>query len=86
MIVHDANLFEVTGRFGIAKAFTVGGNFNQTYECTLEIFEDNLDKLVFRTPIGRSMYEVRKDYTRAFIEELRAEIKSRRLDAEIFSR
>ncbi len=86
MIVHDANFFEVTGRFGIAKAFTVGGSFNQTYERTLEIFEANLDKLVFRTPIGRSTYEARKDYARAFIEELRAEIKSRQLNAEISSR
>lgn len=86
MIVHDANFFEVTGRFGVAKAFTVGGNFNQTYERTLEIFEANLNKLVFRTPIGRSTYDARKDYARAFIEELRAEIKSRRLDADIASR
>ena len=84
MIVHDANFFEMTGRFGIAKAFTVGGNFNQTYECTLEIFEDNLDKLVFRTPIGRSMYEVEKITLAHSLKNLGQ--KSRRLDAEISSR
>ncbi|WP_299843111.1 hypothetical protein [uncultured Roseovarius sp.] len=83
MIVHDANFFEVTGPFGIAKAFTVGGHFNQTYERTLEIFEENVEKLVFRTPVGRSAYHNRKDYARAFIVELREELKLKRFDENL---
>jgi len=77
MIVHDANFFEVTGIFGIAKAFTVGGSYAQTYEETLDIFEANLDKLTFQTPVGRTIYEARKDTARAFIADLRAELTLR---------
>jgi len=77
MIVHDANFFEVTGAFGIAKAFTVGGSYAQTYEQTLEIFEANLDKLEFRTPVGRKDYEPRKEAARAFIANLRSDLAYR---------
>ena len=38
-IVHDANYVELLGAFGIAKAFTTGGAWQQTYEETANIFE-----------------------------------------------
>lgn len=75
MMVHDANYVEVTGAFGIAKAFTVGGSRGQAYEETLEIFASNLNKVVFCTPYGKKHYEARKDYSRAFIEMLRDDLK-----------
>ncbi len=74
-IVHDANLFEVTGPFGIAKAFTVGGARGQSYERTLEIFERNLDKATFRTSAARAAYAPRKVYAHAFIKALRADLE-----------
>ena len=74
-IVHDANFFEVTGAFGIAKAFTVGGVYGQTYEETLAIFQANLDKLAFKTPFGRNVYARRIAITRDFIENLKSDLK-----------
>ena len=76
MIVHDANFFEVTGVFGIAKAFTVGGSRGQSYEETLAIFETNLDKLRFKTPMGRKKYAPRIEKARRFAEALRVELGS----------
>lgn len=52
MIVHDANYVEVLGALGIAKAFTTGGARGQTYETTVNIFENNLNRAVFHTPEG----------------------------------
>ena len=83
MIVHDANYFEVTGAFGIAKAFTVGGHFNQSYEQTLEIFSENIEKLVFRTPVGRAAYEVRKEIARTYIKEFQNELKIKKLELKL---
>lgn len=74
-IVHDANFFEVTGAFGIAKAFTVGGAYGQSYEETLTIFEENVEKLDFKTPVGCSVYQLRVAGTLRFINELRAEVE-----------
>lgn len=76
-MVHDANLFEVTGPFGIAKAFTVGGARGQRYAQTLDIFAANLAALRFRTPAGRALYEPRKAYAAAFIEELRRDLTAK---------
>ena len=76
-MVHDANFFEVTGPFGIAKAFTVGGARGQRYEQTLEIFAANLEALRFRTPAGRALYEPRKAYAAAFIEDLRRDLQGK---------
>ncbi len=75
MIVHDANFFEVTGPFGIAKAFTVGGHFGQSYERTLKIFKDNVKNLTFFTPTGQSLYEERRKYCTDFIERLQQELE-----------
>ena len=76
-MVHDANFFEVTGPFGIAKAFTVGGAHGQRYEQTLDIFAANLEALRFRTPAGRALYEPRKAYAAAFIQDLRRDLQAR---------
>ena len=46
-IVHDANYVEVLGAFGIAKAFTKGGAKGQSYEETIAIFRENLDRVDF---------------------------------------
>ena len=77
MMVHDANFFEVTGPFGIAKAFAVGGALGQTYEQTLAIFKANIDKVTFRTPAGRETYEPRKKYAQLFILALQADLTTR---------
>jgi hypothetical protein len=74
MVVHDANYFEITGPFGIAKAFTVGGARGQTYEQTVDIFEGNLDHVVFRTPGGKRLSETRKAYAKEFLRKLRDEL------------
>ncbi len=73
-VVHDANYFEVPGALGIAKAFTVGGTRGQSYEQTLEVFERNLDRVLFRTPAGKRSSEKRKAYAKDFIRKLREEL------------
>jgi hypothetical protein len=62
LIVHDANYFEVSGAFGIAKAFMVGGARGQSYEQTVAIFDANLRRLTFHTPFGKRCYDSRKAY------------------------
>jgi hypothetical protein len=71
LIVHDANYFEVTGAFGIAKAFMVGGARGQSYEQTVAIFDANLRRLTFRTPFGKRCYDSRKAYAEAYLAMLR---------------
>lgn len=73
-IVHDANFVELLGAFGIAKAFTVGGEFGQSYEETVDIFESRyLDKVVFRTPVGQRIAREERAYTKDFLNRLRNE-------------
>ena len=74
MVVHDANYFEVAGPLGIAKAFLVGGARGQTYEQTIDIYEGYLDRVVFRTPTGRRLYEPRKAFAREFLQKLKKEL------------
>lgn len=73
-IVYDANYYEVTGAFGIAKAFTVGGARDQSYEQTIAVFKQNLEHLTFRTPFGQRVYEQRKAYARRYLEDLIREL------------
>lgn len=74
-IVHDANYVELVGAFGIAKAFTTGGAKGQNYEETIKIFEnDFLEKIEFKTALGRKIANKRKDYTRQFLNILRTEL------------
>jgi len=74
MVVHDANCFELPGAFGIAKAFTVGGARGQTFEQTADIFQRNLDRVVFRTPAGKLLAAGRIAYAREFLQELKKEL------------
>ena len=74
MVVHDANYFEVAGPFGIAKAFLVGGARGQTYEQTIDIYEGYLDRVTFRTPTGKRLYEPRKTFAREFLRKLKKEL------------
>ena len=73
-VVHDANYFELTGPFGIAKAFTVGGAKGQSYEQTADIFQHNLDRVVFRTPAGQRQSAERLAYARDFLQRLKEEL------------
>jgi hypothetical protein len=74
MIVHDANYFEVAGALGVAKAFIVGGAMGQTYEETIDIYEGFLNQVVFRTPVGKRLYEPRKEYAREFLQKLKEQL------------
>ena len=75
MIVHDANYVELLGAFGIAKAFTTGRAYNQTYEETADIFEHQyLDRVELVTPIGKRLAKKRKSYTKNFLWQLRSEL------------
>lgn len=78
-LVHDANLLEVLGAFGVAKAFTRGGAVGQTYDETLDIYEQNLAKAQFATEAGRKNAEAGRSYGRAFIRQLRAELEPSKL-------
>jgi uncharacterized protein len=75
MIIHDANYVEVLGAFGIAKAFTTGGARGQTYETTANIFENNLNRVVFFTPEGKRLAKERKSYSQDFLKRLHKELK-----------
>jgi uncharacterized protein len=73
-IIHDANYIELLGAFGIAKAFTTGGARGQSLEESADIFEyQYLDRVRFQTPVGRRMAEESRDYTKAFLAQLRSE-------------
>lgn len=74
MIVHDANYFEVAGALGVAKAFIVGGAMGQTYEETIDIYEGFLNQVVFRTPVGKRLYEPQKEYAREFLQKLKEQL------------
>ena len=75
MIVHDANYVKILGAFGIAKAFTTGGAYNQTYEETADIFKyQYLDRVEFVTPMGKRLAEEKKAYTKKFLKQLRSEL------------
>jgi hypothetical protein len=74
MIVHDANYFEVAGALGIAKAFIVGGARGQTIEETIDIYEGFVDRVVFRTPVGKRLYGPRKEYAREFLQKLKEQV------------
>lgn len=74
-IVHDANYVEMLGAFGIAKAFTTGGAAGQSYEETADIFEYRyLNKVAFRTPVGKRLAEEERAYTKEFLRRLRREL------------
>lgn len=74
-IVHDANYIELLGAFGIAKAFTTGGAWQQTYEETADIFEYRyLDKVTFFTPVGKRIANQKRAYTKNFLKQLRSEL------------
>lgn len=65
----------MVGAFGIAKAFTTGGAKGQNYEETIKIFEnDFLEKIEFKTALGRKIANKRKDYTREFLNILKTEL------------
>jgi len=73
-MVHDANYMELLGAFGIAKAFTVGGSLGQTYEKTVEIFENRYLNLVkFYTPVGKRMAGEGISYAKTFLTRLKSE-------------
>lgn len=40
----------------------------------MEIFDDNLNKVTFRTPCGKRNYESRKAYARNYLATLRVEL------------
>ncbi len=74
-IVHDANYLELLGAFGIAKAFTTGGAYQQIYEETADIFEyQYLDKVEFITPMGKRIAKEKRIYTKEFLKQLRSEL------------
>ena len=74
-IVHDANYVELLGALGIAKAFTTGGAYQQTYEETANIFEYRyLDKVKFVTPVGKRIAKQKRAYTKSFLKQLRSEL------------
>jgi hypothetical protein len=73
-IVHDANVLETLGAFGIAKAFTKGGSEGQTYEETLVTYERCLEKAEFSTPRGQELALEGREYARQFLARLRSEL------------
>jgi uncharacterized protein len=74
-IVHDANYIEILGAFGVAKAFTMGALQGQTYQETIDYFENKtLGKVVFRTPAGKQLAEEGRAYALEFLRRLRSEL------------
>ncbi len=70
-IIHDANYIELLGALGIAKAFTTGGARGQSIEKSAEIFEHQfLDRIEFRTPMGKRLAEDGRTYAKLFLRRL----------------
>jgi uncharacterized protein len=74
-IVHDGNAVEVLGAFGIAKAFTTGGARGQSYEQTVERYEEFLDRARFVTPVGQMLAREGRAYARAFLDRFKTEAR-----------
>ena len=67
IVVHDANILEVIGAFGIAKAFTKGGAEGQSHEETISHYRRFLDAARYFTATGRSVEPERRAYAQAFL-------------------
>ena len=75
-IVQDANYVELLGVFGVAKAFLTGGARGQSLEETARRqrgLYQYLDKVRFRTPVGRRLAQEGREYAKRFLERLRRE-------------
>jgi hypothetical protein len=74
-IVYDANYIELLGAFGIAKAFTTGGARNQSIEETIRIYKNEyLDRVEFKTCLGRKLLKKEREYSIDFLEKLQSEL------------
>ena len=74
-IIYDLNYIELLGALGIAKAFTTGGAKGQSFEETINIYEENyLDKVEFRTIYGKKISKEGRDYAKRFLKRLREEL------------
>lgn len=77
VVVHDANVLEVIGAFGIAKAFTKGGAEGQSYEETIAFYRGFLARATFFTQAARSVEAERRAYAEAFLSRFAAEDSAR---------
>jgi hypothetical protein len=67
IVVHDANILEVVGAFGIAKTFTKGGAEGQSYEETISYYRGFLDAARFYTTAARAVEADRRAFAEAFL-------------------
>jgi|TARA_Y100000310_G_scaffold202064_1_gene202156 hypothetical protein len=67
-LVHDANLLENVGRFGIQKSLIVGKKLGRTKEGTIDFLKENIDKVNFYTPTGKILGKKRIEIMKKFIK------------------
>jgi len=67
-LVHDANLLENVGRFGIQKSLIVGKKLGRTKKETINFLKENINKVNFRTPTGERLGKKRIRIMKDFIK------------------
>tara|TARA_B100000315_G_scaffold166615_1_gene155206 strand:+ start:174 stop:671 length:498 start_codon:yes stop_codon:yes gene_type:complete len=67
-LIHDANLLENVGRFGIQKSLIVGKKLGRTKEGTIYFLKENIDKFNFYTPTGKRLGKKRIEIMKNFIK------------------
>ena len=68
-LVHDANLLENVGRFGIQKSFTVGKKLGRTKKETIDFLKENIDKVNFYTPTGKRLGKKRIEIMKRYVSK-----------------
>jgi hypothetical protein len=66
-LVHDANLLENVGKFGIQKSLIVGKKLGRTRKETIDFLKKSIDKVNFYTPTGKILGRKRIRIVEKFI-------------------
>jgi len=74
MLVHDANMWEAVGFFGIAKWFTRGGAVGQSYDETIRQNEQVTRNMNFTLEFVRKRAKPKVQAAREYFERLKEEI------------
>lgn len=65
-LVHDANLLENVGKFGIQKSLIIGKKLGRTKERTIDFLKENIDKVNFYTQSGKRLGKKRVEIIKNF--------------------
>lgn len=79
-IVQDADRLDAIGAIGIARTFAYGGAHGRSIMDSIKHFDDKLLLLKneMKTEEGKRIAQIRHDFTKTFVDEIRYEINAER--------